>query len=427
MYHGASLGMFDFRPQPHQQSALRPSRLMNYDYNSRPSYFQPRPYPSPYGGTSNRDRHRGERFGPIRDHKDWAFEMQKDAWQSPAPPADAQAYRWHGAPRLEECGQKQQRFSPFDDYEPPAWSPPVGVPEPLPHAHQWAPVEYEPHQQPYPYPQHVRSSEWGPVTRDAFVRHTEVGAQVEYAPPPPPQYQPTYEQQYYAEAWHGYPADVHRQPMATPFVPPAPRHLQQEYEMRYDAHAWTQHPIEWPVAHPQLARAPSPRTPESVSPPPGLPLPTEKQYRFVSCFDPDDEVVLSIPPARRTCGRGWPTLGHDGVAFTVTDKLGAGATGCVVRGTRGRRSYAVKVIHKGAARAFNFTRANFAREKETMAAVAEAGVKHLVPLLMSWEDQEKVYFVMVRTLVRSGGIREGRLMRVLAVHSRCTQRTFPRS
>ena len=101
-------------------------------------------------------------------------------------------------------------------------------------------------------------------------------------------------------------------------------------------------------------------------------------------------------------GVGRPVTVTNGVEFTVTHKLGMGATGCVVRAVRGGSAYALKVVHKAAAARMNFRRANFARERESMVAVherqregREEGARYLMPLLMAWEEAERVFFVMV--------------------------------
>ena len=113
----------------------------------------------------------------------------------------------------------------------------------------------------------------------------------------------------------------------------------------------------------------------------------------------------------RETGERRITLEHAGAEFVLTHRLGQGAAGCVVRAVReggDERACAIKVIHKAAAAArCRIPRDYIVREMHTMRAVAErAGAeRHLVPLLMSWEEPERVYFVMVRPPVVFGHTR----------------------
>lgn len=146
---------------------------------------------------------------------------------------------------------------------------------------------------------------------------------------------------------------------------------------------------------------PFPVAPPPHLAPPSLPYPLiiSSPRLAVTAHGLPASVIAHVPLLRTV--RSWPAIEHNGIAFTVTHKLGTGATGRVVRGIRNGRAFAIKIMHKPALSEHRFTRGDCMWEQEMMIIVRKAGCKarYLVPLLMSWEDPEKVYFVMVRVSV----------------------------
>lgn len=99
-----------------------------------------------------------------------------------------------------------------------------------------------------------------------------------------------------------------------------------------------------------------------------------------------------------------PILSHNGYTFNVIASVARGSVGHVVAAQRTDSwvLYAVKITHKWRAQKVHWHKRSMTiEEKNAMAHIANAKLPYLVPLLMSWEDQYSVYFVMVRTVVHS--------------------------
>lgn len=91
-----------------------------------------------------------------------------------------------------------------------------------------------------------------------------------------------------------------------------------------------------------------------------------------------------------------PVLSHHGYTFNVVAEIAQGSAGRVVAAERNGLLYAVKAMHKWHAhKVCGYRRSALIAEKDIMARITEARTPSLVALLMSWEDQHSVYFVMV--------------------------------
>ncbi|KAI0628866.1 hypothetical protein C8Q77DRAFT_344654 [Trametes polyzona] len=95
-----------------------------------------------------------------------------------------------------------------------------------------------------------------------------------------------------------------------------------------------------------------------------------------------------------------PSLRCDGVSFDMVAEIATGSVGRVFAISRKNSLYAVKVIHKWRAYAEYYCDRNMMiQEKEALVCVSNARQKspYLAHLLMSWEDEVSVYFLMVRS------------------------------
>ncbi|KAL1947093.1 hypothetical protein VTO73DRAFT_14054 [Trametes versicolor] len=90
-----------------------------------------------------------------------------------------------------------------------------------------------------------------------------------------------------------------------------------------------------------------------------------------------------------------PVLSHHGYAFNVVAEIAEGSAGRVVAVERKGCLYAVKAMHKWHAhKVCGYRRSALIEEKDVMARITEARMPSFATLLMSWEDQHSVYFVM---------------------------------
>lgn len=97
-----------------------------------------------------------------------------------------------------------------------------------------------------------------------------------------------------------------------------------------------------------------------------------------------------------------PILSHNGYTFNVIASVARGSVGHVIAAQRtgSWELYAVKISHKWRAQKVHWQKRSMTiEEKNAMAHIANAKLPYLAPLLMSWEDQYSVYFVMVRSVV----------------------------
>ena len=416
------------------QGALRPSRLANCDPYPRPS----RPQQLCNVPRAANDRHlyqARDHVGPIRNygrlggHAHEVVAPQplrahlEDRWKAaPYQPTThgAAANRVHGAAlwglSADVPASRPNPWAPMeDDFLPPLAPRPSdraasnqwialsfrqlahGVDQYVQEAAAFAAYQYDTgYAQPYQADEEYTFSGTTWVAQDAQY-------QLAYQQPIPYQPDPSYGVPHHHQSYDEYVQAVYQ-----PVYHQAPEAYEAAYGYHYTDQLDTANvyceQAEVAYSEPEALYDPFawvPQTVESQVPPP--------QPEFVSCFDPEDEVV----PPSQTAPRGglpWPTIEYGNVTFTVTDMLGSGATGCVVRGEHKGRACAIKVVHKAAASAHFFTRANFLREKETLVSVSDEqegkghiGAKYLMSLYMSWEDDEKMYFVMVRLAVLSKG------------------------
>lgn len=89
-------------------------------------------------------------------------------------------------------------------------------------------------------------------------------------------------------------------------------------------------------------------------------------------------------------------LTHAGQAYVVLDTLGEGGSGKVMYAkSQTGYSVAIKVVHKAKAYRDPYGRENLVNEKCNWERVTHERRSFLVSLLLSWDDPENVYFVMV--------------------------------
>lgn len=90
-----------------------------------------------------------------------------------------------------------------------------------------------------------------------------------------------------------------------------------------------------------------------------------------------------------------PVLVHAGQAYCIQGTLGEGGSGRVMCArARTGHTVAIKVVHKAKAYRNPFGRENLKDEKFNWERVTHERRAFLVPLLLSWDDPENVYFVM---------------------------------
>ena len=97
--------------------------------------------------------------------------------------------------------------------------------------------------------------------------------------------------------------------------------------------------------------------------------------------------------------QGPPMLTHAGQAYVVLGTLGEGGSGKVMYAKlHTGHSVAIKVVHKAKAYRDRYGRENLVNEKCNWERVTHERRSFLVNLLLSWDDPENVYFVMVSML-----------------------------
>ena len=92
-------------------------------------------------------------------------------------------------------------------------------------------------------------------------------------------------------------------------------------------------------------------------------------------------------------------LAHDGQAYVVLGTLGEGGSGKVMYAkAQTGHSVAIKVVHKAKAYRDPYGRDYLKNEKCNWERVTHERRSFLVSLLLSWDDPQNIYFVMVSEL-----------------------------